>query len=686
MQVFEFHFNPPKPNRLAAGKDSLLFDSFCFEPKNVYEKRLGSLYVIGLLKNALPQNARFLNALAEKIKEKYYKSASSSPERSLRDALKSANEYLEKIAKEGDVSWLGNLSLAVVSLTQHQKNGSGELNFTKVGDLKLFLLRKGHLIDIDQKLKYEDIEPYPLKIFGNVVSGKLAENDIILALSKDVHSTFLKENLLNEIAAKSIEMLLPEKNKKFRDILNGKKEQLAKISGICLLVVLSRQTALKETETLGEKSGLTAFSFKEIFKPLTRLPQKIKKTTGLFRFSKIIEKNKTIKAGRLSEKFKKPRVSLAFFKKPGEKTILILVLAGILTLGFFLFEKREKEEIKNYQSRIEQIQEKMDRAESLSSVAEYSQPAEKNANLLYQEIWKEISSLSKTAPKSLNKQITELENLVLENLYRLNKLTEISEPDLIFEFEAKEFVPQRLILFKDKICFFSPHSENIFELSENGQGEIVETGKAFGLAAPFQDSLVFFSKPNEITIFKENRQLTEPLHLKELSSAVSFSALTSYLSNLYFLDAENDSVVKYPFLSGTNWGDPQIWLSAEIKNTDFTSLTIDGSIWLLGRKKEDGGNQTIERYHNGSFQETLNLEIFPPAGTFSKIYTALGLSELYILDPGQRRMIIADKTGRVLEQYQSEKFDNLLDFAISEKDKTIYLLNGLKVYRIDSNQ
>lgn len=684
MQVFEFHFNPPKQNRLAAGKDDLIFDSFCFEPKNVYEKRLGSLYVIGLLKNALPQNVRFLDVLAEKIKEKYYKSSSSSPERSLRDALKSANEYLEKIAKEGDVSWLGNLSLAVVSLTQNQKNGSGELNFTKVGDLKLFLLRKGHLVDIDHKLKYEDIEPYPLKIFGNVVSGKLAENDIVLALSKDVHSAFLKENLLNEIAAKSMEMLLPEKNKKFRDILNGKKEQLAKISGICLLIVLNRQTALKETETLGEKSSLATFSFKEIFRPLTGLPQKIKKTTNFFRFSKIIEKNKPIKAGRPLGKFKRPRISFAFFKKPGKKIILILILAAFLALGFLLFEKKEMEEVKDFQSRIEQIREKMDRAESLLSVAEYSRPAEKNANLLYQEAWQEISSLLKVVPKSLTKQITELQNLVLENLYQLNKLTEIPEPDLFFEFEAKEFVPQKLTLFKDKIYFFTPYSKNMFELSENNQGEIIETGKEFSLAAPFQDSLVFFSKPNEIIILKENRQLGEPLYLKEPTA--NFNALVSYRSNFYFLDSENDSVIKYPFLNGTNWGNPQSWFSSEIKNTDFTSLAIDGSIWLLSRKKESSDNQTIERYHNGSFQETLNLEIFPPALTFSKIYTALDLAELYILDPGGKRVIVTDKTGRVLKQYQSEKFDNLLDFAVSEKDKTIYLLNGLKVYRIDSAQ
>src|SRR4030066_595187 len=158
MQVFEFHFNPQKRNKSGTGKNDFIFDSFCFEPTNVYEKRMGSLYLAGLLKNVLPQNLKFLDVLAKKIKEKYYKAVSGSPEKSLRDTLKTANEHLEKLAKAGDVSWLGNLSFAVVSLKEY------DLNFTKVGDLKIFLIRKNNIIDIDQKIKFDDIEPYPLKI------------------------------------------------------------------------------------------------------------------------------------------------------------------------------------------------------------------------------------------------------------------------------------------------------------------------------------------------------------------------------------------------------------------------------------------------------------------------------------------------------------------------------------------
>ncbi|GAI13815.1 unnamed protein product, partial [marine sediment metagenome] len=46
MQVFELHFNPKL-------KEDQIFDSFVYEPENIYEKNLGSLYVIGELRNAL---------------------------------------------------------------------------------------------------------------------------------------------------------------------------------------------------------------------------------------------------------------------------------------------------------------------------------------------------------------------------------------------------------------------------------------------------------------------------------------------------------------------------------------------------------------------------------------------------------------------------------------------------------
>lgn len=144
MKVFEFYFNPPLKEKEKLEADAVS-ESFCFEPKNVYEKKMGFLYIVGSLKNVLPANIGFLTKLAFFIRDKYYKRTVLTPERSLRKTLKETNEFLEQIAAKGDVSWLGNLSFAVIALKDYK------IHFTKVGLMKMLLLRAGKLVDIEKK-------------------------------------------------------------------------------------------------------------------------------------------------------------------------------------------------------------------------------------------------------------------------------------------------------------------------------------------------------------------------------------------------------------------------------------------------------------------------------------------------------------------------------------------------------
>ena len=304
MQTFEFHFNPHL-------KLDLIFDSFCYEPENIYERRMGSLYLVGLLKNALPRNLRFLEKLQKVIKEKYYKSTIFAPEKSLRESLKEANEFLEGIAKRGDVSWLGNLGFAILCLKNFK------LNFTKVGGMKIFLLRRGQIIDIDKKLKFQDIEPYPLKIFGNIVSGKLAEGDLILVLTKEIFDFFQKNLLLNEIAK------LPHFSEKgLKDILNGKTEDLSKISGALLAISLRKEVLAGKREIILPKIS-KEFSLKEVLSPFLRSFKKFQKPKINIPNPKELIRNS---------------ISFVIRRKVlNKKLILILALILVLVLGFILF-------------------------------------------------------------------------------------------------------------------------------------------------------------------------------------------------------------------------------------------------------------------------------------------------------------------------------------------------------------
>lgn len=655
MQVFEFHFNPPKQSELASGQAKLIFDSFYYEPENIYEKRVGSLCMVGVLKNVLPQNFKFLDNLARVIKGEYYSPKLHSQEKSFKESLRTANEFLERIAKAGDVSWLGNSSFATLSLRNF------ELNFTKVGDLKVFLLREGQVIDIDRKLRFQEIEPYPLKIFGNIISGKLAENDIILVLTKEV-ADFFNQNLLNEIAK-----ILPFDERKLKEIFDGKRDELLKISGICLLIFLSKEILAKKRETILPQPE--KFSLKKVFSPLVKL----------FKFPKISFKKPAFRFPQTKLKLPQVVIPKVTIPKLNRKLIVVLVLIFFLALGSFVFQKEKEQQMKEHQATLNQIQEKVEQAESFLILAETKPEAQQEANSLLKKTWEEISPLIKiasTLPQNLSGQVSTLENKISQNLYQLNKLVEIAEPELLFEFNSREFVPQKMI-FSGDLYFFSPYSQNLFKVSEGGEGILIEKEQKFNLAALLSDSILFFSKPNQLVNFKDG-QFSQTLSSEEPYPDFNFDDFSSYKANLYFLDKKSGEIIKYPYLGEFEWNSPQLWLNSQTKKaTDAKSMAIDGSLWILGK------DNSISRYYAGKYQETLELDLFPEPKDFSKIFTLSGLSYIYLLEPGQSRIIILNKSGQIIRQFQSEKFDNLLDFTVSENGKTIYLLNGLRVYQIN---
>lgn len=667
-QVFEFHFNPPKEITRFYGEElesipNLIFDSFCYEPKDIYERRLGSLYIVGLLKNVLPKNINFLEKLSKFIQERYYRKTLLKPEKSLRETLKETNEFLAEIVKNGDVSWLGNLNFVVLNLKNFV------LNFTKVGEMKIYLIRGEKIIDIDKRVKFQDIEPYPLKIFGNVVSGKLAENDLILVLTKEIFDFFQNENLFSEIGK-----LEQYNEESFKRILDKKKEILTQISGICLIIVLTKDDFKGKKETITFQS-LKEFSLKEVFAslfaPILTFLKKFKKS-----------KIKTLKLPFEVLKSPPTKIFLTSSKSliSNKKIILVLVLILVLLFGFIFSQIEQNRKIKIFQNQLKEIEKNLNLAQSYLILK--TPPAEKKANQLLKQNWEQVSLIlkeSKNLPKDLNNQLSLLKKEILKNLSDLNKLEKIDLPELVFEFNSlerigKDFVPQKIIVVDNNLYFFSPGTKNLFLLKEDGKTEIIETNQKINLATGFNSKILLFSKPNELIILNGEKRFV--FNIKEPYPDFSFDDLFVFERNLYFFDKKTGQIIRYLYDGNFKWKGPKLWLKKPVKGK---SITVDASIWILEN------NNSIGRYRIGNLQEKIELDIFPSVKDFSKIFTSPLLPYLYILEPIQKRIIVLSKKGEIVKQFQSEKFDNLLDFSVSKDGKEIYLLNGLKVYKITLN-
>lgn len=333
MQIFELHFNPKL-------HEDRFFDSFIYEPENIYEKKLGSLYVVGELKNAFPQNSALLDNLAKHIKRNYYTFSLKSPEKAISESLKKANDFLTQELKKENVSWLGNLNFVVISIKD-----SG-LIFTKTGDIKVLLIRGGQIINIGKNLDFQEIEPYPLKIFFNIVSGKLIPDDIILVFTKEIYEFFIQKNLLGRIT--ELESL---SGKKIKEILPPSlflEKEGTKISGICLLAVLELETRFEKKfkEIFSQKEN--KFSFFHIFSPFKKPFKLIKNKFNFLKkiakiFKKLQKRKKFPTPKKIAKRPKGKRFGFDIFKKLVNSTkfkrklILILIFILLLFFGFLIF-------------------------------------------------------------------------------------------------------------------------------------------------------------------------------------------------------------------------------------------------------------------------------------------------------------------------------------------------------------
>jgi len=378
MQIFELHFNPNL-------KKDQIFDSFVYEPENTYEKNLGSLYIVGELQNGLPQNSKLLDNLAKVIKKNYYTFSIKSPEKALSQCLKKANQFLADEVKKENVSWLGNLNLTAVSLSDLN------LTFTKTGELKILLLRGGEIIDIGKNLDLKEIEPYPLKIFLNVISGKLIQDDKILVLTKEVFEFLFQQNLLVKIAeTENIN------SKKIKEILPASlftKDEGSKISGICFLIVLATESKKEEKSQPILFQNEKKFSFSK-FNPVKYCFAVISPLAKLFnwvKFPKIIKKPKLPKLNLPRIKIPRPGPIIEKFRPKAnikKKLILLVLLVSVLVLGFLIFKKAGEIRETGLKKSLSEIQKKVNQAEGFLIFKN-----EEEANALLKEAWTEISVL-----------------------------------------------------------------------------------------------------------------------------------------------------------------------------------------------------------------------------------------------------------------------------------------------------
>jgi hypothetical protein len=154
------------------------------------------------------------------------------------------------------------------------------------------------------------------------------------------------------------------------------------------------------------------------------------------------------------------------------------------------------------------------------------------------------------------------------------------------------------------------------------------------------------------------------------------NGLSTYFGNLYVLDSKQNQILKF-VQTNSGFSKTNYFSSSQPDLSKAVSMSIDSSIYVLST---DG---IVTKYTKGiadNFSLTgIDKPLLNPAGIFTNADDA----NIYILDNGNSRVVVFDKTGNYKNQYQSTTVKNAKDFEVLEKDKKIYILSAGKVYEID---
>lgn len=150
-------------------------------------------------------------------------------------------------------------------------------------------------------------------------------------------------------------------------------------------------------------------------------------------------------------------------------------------------------------------------------------------------------------------------------------------------------------------------------------------------------------------------------------------SIVPFQANVYLLDKDN-SVLK--FVPSNDGYSNNNYFTDEVDLSKATSMTIDGSIWILFN---DG---TISKYLKGQKEAFAIKNLDKPMSSPTKLFTDADTKSLYILDRGNSRIVQIGKDGAFQKQFSADILKNAKDFEVLEADKKIHVLSGDKIWEI----
>lgn len=663
-------------------------------------------------------------------------------EKRLERALRKTNtNFLQLVNSQNTNLDLAKLNIILVLIK------AKDIYLTTVGKINAFLIHPTSRLDfkiiniLDNTVGEEgETKTDPLKIFSQIISGKISLQDFLFLCTDSVLDYLSLEKIKNLVAYNSPEDAIEE----FRKLL----EEVNTNYSLGLAIAKQEPIGYDESEIIIKKMEKFEYtkaasddSMNELIKT-QQATQKILNTSylpDLKKYSILLKKslqqylNKaknvplpkipSIKRPELLEKIREPvrekgggsalktrisnfsapikniklfsrlKLALSTFKDLINNTFKdfslksrLLLLASIVLIVIFLgnlfyqnIKNTKEENQKILQDTIMQVQEKKDAAQA-SLIYE----DETKARRLLLEAKDLLNNLSKQNKKEA--VVKNLNDEIELQLSKLRHMVELEDPVMLANFanvNQSASVAPLLVLLGGKIYSQDHNNQAIYILDTETRNistifqATVKIKNASAATAFSNSDIIFLNEDKSVFELETANDSIDLLELN-LPADSQINTFNIYNQRLYFLDKKNNQIYRFRRL-GQAFGSPTNWLREKIDLSQVTSFAIDGQIYLLKN------NGQILKLLNGLKTDFEISDIDPKLESPSKLHTFIDSNYLYILDPPTKRLVVLDKEGKLIIQYHSEEFDNLKDFVVDESDSKIYILNGNKIFGIPAN-
>jgi hypothetical protein len=667
-------------------KKGVFCETFVYQPKNIDEIKLGSLFILGRLEE-YPDASHIINLLTSIIKREYYSNSKRKPLKSLEDSFKKANAALADLTKSSGFSWLGKMDFVCAVLVKDI------LHITKIGRSKIFLMREGSMVDIGKKL----VSSSPQKVFHSIASGKIFLHDKIVLATGDIFKHIPSKGLKQIVEIGELNQLkkIIEESKNFsaqglvlietvrEEELPAKPFETIEIKPDPLNSLQSGTPILPESKFSALKSEISLIwrnfwlKSKDRWKAIKQsieqqqINNRIKtaaKTSAASARDLILPKN----TARINTQ-EKGKIS------PFNRE----TLTGLRAAGSFSKNKRFEKKLRKVRLILRNLP-YLTAAAVGSSWREFKKDVTPRAKKILLAIIIILIVSSFATRYFLNqkyqKQILTNEDKskqAQEKFEQINKTYRLDNfGQSVNLSEDNSFTPEFLAANDNTVFAAGIPSQKLYYFTASNTAQNPQSidglpqEKTWQKAISINDnSLILLSRENKFYKYNLTTKSLSELSIKLPSQETKIQDIAAYKNNLYILDSTNNQIIKC-----SDFKDCQIWITDDLRKG--VSMAVDGSIYVL---KNDG---SIATYFAGRKQNQTIPEIKPGISNSARLITAENLKNIYILDKETKRIAILTKENQLIKQYYVDIPGEIKDFQLSNDEKNIFILADNKIYQI----